>query len=54
MKRVSAKDHHSQSVAAEYALIAAVIGLAMLVTLFGIGGKAASALDTAAAMLGWR
>lgn len=56
MKQVSraAKDHHPRSAAAEYALIAAVIALAMLVTLLGIGGKAVSALGAATDMLGWR
>lgn len=56
MKQVSqtAKDYRSPSVAAEYTLVAAVIALAMLVTLLGIGGKAVSALGAATDMLGWR
>lgn len=44
--------HHADS-ALEYALIFAVIGLAIVVTLLGIGGRLPSALAELGAMAGW-
>jgi Flp pilus assembly pilin Flp len=49
---VRAAKHHTDS-ALEYALILAVIGLAIIVTFLGIGGKLPSALTEFGAMAGW-
>ena len=52
MKRASGAKHHSHTAAAEYALIASALGLAMIVSLLGFGDKLTNALRDAAMMIG--